>query len=58
MTSKRVKHYQVFKKKWKQLAEAPRIEQRIVEGEAKRDKRSNLESLLLKKILSVKYPMQ
>jgi SWI/SNF-related matrix-associated actin-dependent regulator of chromatin subfamily A member 5 len=38
--------------------EAPRIEQRIVEGEAKRNKRSNLESLLLKKIASVKYPMQ
>jgi SWI/SNF-related matrix-associated actin-dependent regulator of chromatin subfamily A member 5 len=29
-----------------------------VEGEAKRNKRSNLESLLLKKIASVKYPMQ
>lgn len=39
-------------------AEYPRIEQRIVEGEAKRNKRSNLESLLLKKIASVKYPMQ
>lgn len=38
--------------------EHPRIEQRIVEGEAKRNKRSNLESLLLKKISSVKYPMQ
>ena len=38
--------------------EYPRIEQRIVEGEAKRNKRSNLESLLLKKIASVKYPMQ
>jgi SWI/SNF-related matrix-associated actin-dependent regulator of chromatin subfamily A member 5 len=39
-------------------SEHPRIEQRIVEGEAKRNKRSNLESLLLKKIASVKYPMQ
>jgi len=29
-----------------------------VEGEAKRNKRSNLESLLFKKISSVKYPMQ
>jgi len=38
-------YYQVFKKKWKQLADAPRIEQCIVEGEAKRNKRSNLESL-------------
>jgi len=52
------KYYLIFKKKWKQLAEYPRIEQRIVEGEAKRNKRSNLESLLLKKIASVKYPMQ
>ncbi|KZP18100.1 slide-domain-containing protein [Athelia psychrophila] len=39
-------------------SEYPRIEQRIVEDEAKRNKRSNLESLLLKKIASVKYPMQ
>jgi hypothetical protein len=38
--------------------EYPRIEQRIVEGEAKGNKRYNLESLLLKKIASVKYPMQ
>jgi SWI/SNF-related matrix-associated actin-dependent regulator of chromatin subfamily A member 5 len=29
-----------------------------VEGEAKRNKHSNLESLLLKKIASVKYPTQ
>ena len=29
-----------------------------MEGEAKHNKRSNLESLLLKKIASVKYPMQ
>lgn len=39
-------------------AEYPRIEQHIVEGEAKRNKCTNLESLLLKKISSVKYPMQ
>ncbi|KZP15407.1 hypothetical protein FIBSPDRAFT_1048196 [Athelia psychrophila] len=52
------RYYQIFKKKWKTLPEYPRIEQRIVEGEAKRNKRSNLESLLLKKIASVKYPMQ
>jgi len=30
----------------------------MVEGEAKRNKRSYLESLLFKKIASVKYPMQ
>lgn len=39
-------------------AEYPGIEQRILEGEAKRNKQSNLESLLHKKIASVKYPMQ
>jgi hypothetical protein len=38
--------------------EYPRIEQRIVKGEGKRNKRSNLESFLLKKIASVKYRMQ
>jgi SWI/SNF-related matrix-associated actin-dependent regulator of chromatin subfamily A member 5 len=38
--------------------EHPRIKQRIEEGEAKRNKRSNLESLLSKKILSVRSPMQ
>ncbi|KAF7981341.1 hypothetical protein HWV62_33785 [Athelia sp. TMB] len=52
------RYYQIFKKKWKTLPEYPRIEQRIIEGEAKRNKRSNLESLLMKKIASVKYPMQ
>ena len=38
--------------------EHPRIAARISEGEAKRNKRSNLESLLSKKISSVRYPMQ
>ena len=38
--------------------EYPRIEQHIVEGEAKRKKRSNLECFLLKKIASIKYRMQ
>jgi hypothetical protein len=38
--------------------EYPRIEQQIMEGEAKRNKRSNLGSLLLKKISSLKYPIQ
>lgn len=39
------------------FSEYPRSEQRIIEGEAKRNKRSNLESLLMK-IESVRYPMQ
>ncbi|EPS99425.1 hypothetical protein FOMPIDRAFT_161571 [Fomitopsis schrenkii] len=51
-------YYPVFKKKWKEIAEYPRIKARIEEGEAKRNKRSNLESLLSKKIASVRYPMQ
>ena len=38
--------------------EHPRIAARIAEGEAKRNKRSNLEFLLAKKIASVRYPMQ
>ncbi|KIM72262.1 hypothetical protein PILCRDRAFT_829853, partial [Piloderma croceum F 1598] len=43
-TAKEVrKYYLVFEKKWKPPAEAPRIEQRIVECEAKRNKRNNLE---------------
>lgn len=52
------RYYPVFKKKWKELAEHPRIKARIEEGEAKRNKRSNLEALLAKKIASVRYPMQ
>ncbi|EMD32673.1 hypothetical protein CERSUDRAFT_118698 [Gelatoporia subvermispora B] len=51
-------YYPVFKKKWKELSEYPRIKARIEEGEAKRNKRSNLEALLAKKIASVRYPMQ
>ena len=51
-------YYAVFKKKWKELPEYPRIKARIEEGEAKRNKRSNLENLLAKKIASVRYPMQ
>ncbi|KAG6868119.1 hypothetical protein C0993_007420 [Termitomyces sp. T159_Od127] len=38
--------------------EAPRIETRITEGEAKRTKRDNLETLLERKISSVRFPMQ
>ena len=44
------KYYNVFKKKWKELSEYLRIKARIEEGEAKRNKRSNLEALLAKKI--------
>ncbi|OBZ68412.1 ISWI chromatin-remodeling complex ATPase ISW2 [Grifola frondosa] len=51
-------YYPIFRKKWKELAEYPRIKVRIEEGEAKRNKRSNLEALLQKKIASVRYPMQ
>jgi SWI/SNF-related matrix-associated actin-dependent regulator of chromatin subfamily A member 5 len=39
-------------------SEHPRIAARISEGEAKRNKRSNLEALLAKKIGSFRYPMQ
>ncbi|KAF8435837.1 SNF2 family N-terminal domain-containing protein [Boletus edulis BED1] len=52
------RYYTYFKKHWKELAEHPRIAARIAEGEAKRNKRSNLEHLLAKKISSVKHPMQ
>ena len=38
--------------------EYPRIKARIEEGEAKRNKRENLEILLAKKINSVRHPMQ
>ena len=51
-------YYPVFKKKWKTLADHARIATRIQEGEAKRNKRSNLEALLSEKINSVVYPMQ
>ena len=51
-------YYPVFKKKWRTLADHPRIATRIQEGEAKRNKRSNLEALLAEKINSVVYPMQ
>lgn len=51
-------YYRVFKEKWKTLADHARIATRIQEGEAKRNKRSNLEALLAEKINSVVYPMQ
>ncbi|KAF7428182.1 hypothetical protein PC9H_007403 [Pleurotus ostreatus] len=51
-------YYRVFEKKWKTLSEYPRIVVRITEGEAKRNKRDNLENLLHEKITSVRYPMQ
>jgi len=40
------------------MSEHPRIAIRITEGEAKRNKRDNLEFLLARKISSVRYPMQ
>ncbi|TFK68179.1 hypothetical protein BDN72DRAFT_769633 [Pluteus cervinus] len=52
------RYYEVFSERWRELAEAPRIEQRIDEGEAKRNRRDNLEDLLVRKINSVTYPMQ
>ncbi|KAF5385038.1 hypothetical protein D9615_000870 [Tricholomella constricta] len=52
------KYYYTFEQKWRTLAEAPRIEARIAEGEAKRTKRDNLEFLLARKIASVSHPMQ
>ncbi|KAJ7245132.1 SNF2 family N-terminal domain-containing protein [Mycena haematopus] len=52
------KYYRAFEKKWKTLQEYPRIATRITEGEAKRNKRDNLEYLLGEKIGSVRYPMQ
>lgn len=51
-------YYAIFKKKWKTLADHARIATRIQEGEAKRNKRSNLEALLGEKINSVVHPMQ
>jgi SWI/SNF-related matrix-associated actin-dependent regulator of chromatin subfamily A member 5 len=67
-------YFQVFRKKWKTLSgekhfvssyhvlksfpEYPRIQARIAEGEAKRNKRNLLETLLANKIRSVAYPMQ
>jgi len=51
-------YLRVFFKKCKTLSEYPRIKARIEEGEAKRSKRENLETLLRMKINSVRYPMQ
>ncbi|KAF8917277.1 SNF2 family N-terminal domain-containing protein [Mucidula mucida] len=50
-------YYEVFKRKWKTLTEYTRIHSRIVEGEAKRNKRDMHTTLLDHKIKSVKYPM-
>ncbi|KAG9308086.1 hypothetical protein JVU11DRAFT_12599 [Chiua virens] len=47
-----------FKKHWKELAEHPRIAARITEGDAQRNKQSNLEYLLSKKIGFLKHPVQ
>ncbi|TEB28250.1 transcription activator snf2l1 [Coprinellus micaceus] len=51
-------YYNTFKEKWVELPEYARIDARIKEGEAKRNKRQNLENLLKQKINSVRYPMQ
>lgn len=51
-------HYTFLCKSCSSVTEYPRIEVRITEGEAKRSKRSNLESLLERKIHSVRFPMQ
>ncbi|KZS93481.1 hypothetical protein SISNIDRAFT_441332 [Sistotremastrum niveocremeum HHB9708] len=53
-----IKYTAVFWKRWKELEDWERIESRIIEGQAKRDKQSNLEELLQRKIGSVRYPMQ
>ncbi|KAJ7050499.1 SNF2 family N-terminal domain-containing protein [Mycena amicta] len=52
------KYYETFEKRWSTLQEYQRIATRITEGEAKRNKRENLEFLLGEKIGSVRYPMQ
>ncbi|KLO15808.1 SNF2 family DNA-dependent ATPase [Schizopora paradoxa] len=51
-------YYPVFQEKWHTLAEYERIAARITEGEAKRSKQNTLETLLSRKIQSVRYPMQ
>ncbi|KIJ54005.1 hypothetical protein M422DRAFT_201104 [Sphaerobolus stellatus SS14] len=48
----------VFWKRWHELEDFTRIEQRILEGEARREKQQTLETLLEKKIQSVRFPMQ
>ncbi|KAF8523184.1 SNF2 family DNA-dependent ATPase [Hysterangium stoloniferum] len=54
-----VKAYaKVFWKRWRELEDFQRIEQRILEGEARREKQDNLEALLDEKIKSVQFPMQ
>jgi len=53
-----LKYTKVFWKRWKELEDWERIESRIVEGQAKREKQNNLEDLLQRKICSVRYPMQ
>ncbi|KAF8581713.1 SNF2 family DNA-dependent ATPase [Ramaria rubella] len=54
-----VKAYaKVFWKRWHELEDFVRIEQRILEGEARREKQDNLEALLDEKIKSVRFPMQ
>ncbi|KAF8523173.1 P-loop containing nucleoside triphosphate hydrolase protein [Hysterangium stoloniferum] len=54
-----VKAYaKVFWKRWRELEDFQRLEQRILEGEARREKQDNLVALLDEKIKSVQCPMQ
>ncbi|KAF8522793.1 SNF2 family N-terminal domain-containing protein [Hysterangium stoloniferum] len=58
-SAEEVKAYaKVFWKRWRELEDFQRIEQRILEGEARREKQDNLEALLDEKIKSVRFPMQ
>jgi len=58
-SDKDVKAYaQVFWQRWHMLPEYERINARIEEGQARRDKESSLSQLLQRKIESVRYPMQ
>ncbi|KAG2133375.1 SNF2 family N-terminal domain-containing protein [Suillus cothurnatus] len=49
------RYYLYFKKHWKELSESLHVSPKV---KPKRNKRSNLEFLLAKKIASVRYPMQ
>ncbi|KAF8524094.1 hypothetical protein BU17DRAFT_85172 [Hysterangium stoloniferum] len=59
-TAEEVKAYaKVFWKRWRELEDFQRIEQRILEGEARREKQDNLEALLDEMIKSVQFfPIQ
>ncbi|KAF8505126.1 HAND-domain-containing protein [Hysterangium stoloniferum] len=58
-TGEEVKAYaKVFWKRWRELEDFQRVEQRILEGEARREKQDNLEALLDEMIKSVQFPIQ